>query len=126
MAKATGVHCNELFDRTAGNPFFVTEALAAGTAGVPSTVRDAVLARAARLTPSARVLLDAVAIVPQKTELWLLEALVDGPEGDVEECLRSGMLSALLVLARVRARRGDPEYRHSSRSSSRSSLARRH
>src|SRR5262249_40260521 len=94
LAKATRVDGDELFDKTAGNPFFVTEVLAAGAAGVPSTVRDAVLARAARLTPSARALLDAVAVVPQKTELWLLEALVDRPEGSVEDCLRSGMLSA--------------------------------
>ena len=34
---------------TGGNPFFVTEALAAGGADLPATVRDAVLARAARL-----------------------------------------------------------------------------
>lgn len=39
----------DLYLITGGNPFFVTEALASGAAGVPHTVRDAVLARAARL-----------------------------------------------------------------------------
>ena len=67
----------ELHRRTGGNAFFVTEALAAGGADLPATVRDAVLARGARLDPAARALLDAVAIVPQRTELWLLEALTD-------------------------------------------------
>ena len=38
----------------AGNPFFVTEALAAGGEELPATVRDAVLARAARLERAGR------------------------------------------------------------------------
>jgi hypothetical protein len=37
---------------TAGNPLFVTEVLAAAADTVPSTVRDAVLARALRLKPT--------------------------------------------------------------------------
>ena len=44
----------DLHRRTGGNPFFVTEVLAAGSDEVPATVRDAVLARAARLSPQAR------------------------------------------------------------------------
>ena len=72
----------------------MTEALAADTDGVPATVRDAVLARAARLTGPARATLDAVAVVPQRTEVWLLEALVGGAPDALEECLTSGMLRA--------------------------------
>jgi DNA-binding CsgD family transcriptional regulator len=53
-----------------------------------------VLARAARLGPSARELLDAVAIVPQRTELWLLEAIAGESVGALDECLGSGMLNA--------------------------------
>ena len=60
-----GFDPEELHDSTAGNPFFVTEVLAAGARDeIPQTVRDAVLARAARLSPAARTLLEAVAIVP--------------------------------------------------------------
>ena len=43
-----------LYRLTGGNPFFTTEVLAADTGdagGIPATVRDAVLARASRLTP---------------------------------------------------------------------------
>ena len=68
----------ELHRRTAGNPFYVTEVLAAADGEIPETVRDAVLARAARLDEPARALLDAVAIAPMRAELWLLEALVGG------------------------------------------------
>jgi len=42
-----------LHRQTAGNPFFVTEVLSSAEGGLPATVRDAVLARAARLSPSA-------------------------------------------------------------------------
>ena len=49
-----GVDETDLFDKTAGNPLFVTEVLAdGGGTTIPSTVHDAVLARAARL-PSPR------------------------------------------------------------------------
>jgi DNA-binding CsgD family transcriptional regulator len=94
LADRSGVDALELFERTSGNPFFVTEALAAGTAEVPDTVRDAVLARAARLGRSARAVLDAVAVVPQWTEIWLLQAVSAFPASALEECLGSGMLRA--------------------------------
>jgi tetratricopeptide (TPR) repeat protein len=94
LAQGSVIDADQLFERTAGNPFFVTEALAAEAEQVPATVRGAVLARAARLGPSPRAVLDAVAIVPQPTELWLLEALTAIPPGAVEECLSSGMLTA--------------------------------
>jgi DNA-binding CsgD family transcriptional regulator/tetratricopeptide (TPR) repeat protein len=78
---------------TGGNPFFVTEALAAGDERIPATVRDAVLARAARLSDDGRALLDVAAIVPPQVELWLLEALAGDALPAVEECLSSGMLA---------------------------------
>ena len=92
MARDTSIDADVLHARTAGNPFFVTEALAAGTTAVPATVRDAVLARIARLGGFARDLLDAVAVVPQRTEVWLLEAMCGGDLDALEECLRSGVL----------------------------------
>jgi predicted ATPase len=91
LAALHGVDAAELHRRTAGNPFFVTEVLAAGGSEVPDTVRDAVLARAARLG-DARSVLEAVAIVPQRAELWLLEALAADDLGGLEACVASGML----------------------------------
>ncbi|HEX3975681.1 MAG TPA: AAA family ATPase [Solirubrobacteraceae bacterium] len=92
LARGAELDPGRLHRQTAGNPFFVTEALAAGGDSLPDTVRDAVLARAARLEPAARQLLDAVAIVPSHAELWLLEALVGGDLVHLERCLASGML----------------------------------
>jgi DNA-binding CsgD family transcriptional regulator len=84
---------DELYTRTGGNPFFVTEVLAAEAhQEIPQTVRDAVLARAARLGPAARTLLEAVAMVPPHAELELLRALAGEEIDALEECLTSGML----------------------------------
>ena len=81
-----------LYGATGGNPFFVTEALAADEERIPSTVRDAVLARAARLSPDAWLLLEIAAIVPPQAELWLLESLAGDAFSAVDECLDAGML----------------------------------
>ena len=94
LAEPHGIDPAELYERTAGNPFFVTEVLAAGTDQIPHSVRDAVLARAARLSPVARDLLDAAAIVPRHAETWLLEALVPDAVASLDECVGSGMLTA--------------------------------
>lgn len=64
LAQTSTVDSDELYERTGGNPFYVTEVLAAGSERVPPTVRDAVLARAAGLSGAARDVLEAVAVVP--------------------------------------------------------------
>ncbi|HEY2437003.1 MAG TPA: AAA family ATPase, partial [Solirubrobacteraceae bacterium] len=92
LAEGSSLDADELYARTAGNPFFVTEALAADTELVPETVRDAVLARVARLGAAARGLLDAVAVVPQRAEVWLLEALAPIALEALDECVSSGIL----------------------------------
>jgi DNA-binding CsgD family transcriptional regulator len=82
-----GVDPAELHARTGGNPFFVTEALADPEPRVPATVRDAVLARAAALTPGERDVLESIAIFPGGVPASRMGTGVDG-------CLRSGMLIA--------------------------------
>jgi ATP/maltotriose-dependent transcriptional regulator MalT len=81
-----------LHKQTAGNPFFVTEVIAAGDSGLPATVRDAVIARAARLGPSARALLDVAAVAGPRVEPWLLERLAGAEAVAVDECLALGVL----------------------------------
>ena len=53
----------DLHRLTGGNPFFLTEVLAAEDETVPASVGDAVLARAARLSPEARAVLDIAAVI---------------------------------------------------------------
>ncbi len=61
---------------TAGNPFFVGELLAGAAGGLPATVRDAVLARAAGMPAQARELLDWVCVEPGLMELPLLACVM--------------------------------------------------
>ena len=84
----------ELHRVTGGNPFFVTEVLAAGGQGMPCTVQDAVLARAARLSASARAVLDAAAVAGPRVEPWLLQALTAAESTAIDECLATGVLRA--------------------------------
>ena len=94
VAVAADVDAADLYRVTGGNPFFVTEALAAGGADTPATVRDAVLARTGRLSGRARRLLEAVAVVPGRVDLTLLEALASELIDQLEECVASGVLTA--------------------------------
>jgi DNA-binding NarL/FixJ family response regulator len=92
LAEPYGLDAEALHRVTGGNPFFVTEVLASGEQELPATVRDAVLARAARLTPPARRLLEAVSIMAPHAELWLVEALSGEIDARLDECIGSGML----------------------------------
>jgi DNA-binding CsgD family transcriptional regulator/tetratricopeptide (TPR) repeat protein len=92
LAAPHALDATELYQRTGGNPFFVTEALASGVPDVPPTVRDAVLARAARLDRAARTVLEAVSVVPPRAEPMLLDALAGAEAFHLDECLGSGML----------------------------------
>ena len=83
----------ELHRVTGGNPFFVTEVIAAGAEdALPRSVREAVLSRAARLTPGAREVLDVVAVAGPRAELSLLAELAPGSEPALDEALGHGVL----------------------------------
>jgi DNA-binding CsgD family transcriptional regulator/tetratricopeptide (TPR) repeat protein len=94
LAAPHGVDANELYARTGGNPFFVTEALATDGQTVPATVRDAVLARAARLSDGGRTLLDAISVIPGGCELGLLDELAPEQVEHLAECAASGIVAA--------------------------------
>ncbi|HVW46195.1 MAG TPA: LuxR C-terminal-related transcriptional regulator, partial [Solirubrobacterales bacterium] len=92
LARARGVDGENLYRKTNGNPFYVSEVLSSPGEAVPGTVRDAVLARSARLGATARRLLEAVAICPTQASVALLDALAPDRDEELEECLASGML----------------------------------
>src|SRR6516165_4794476 len=92
LAERADRRIEDLYEVTGGNPLFVTEALASKGAGIPSTVRDAVLSRAARLSPASRAVLELVSVVPARTQMWLLNDTVRPDAALLEECVKSGML----------------------------------
>jgi DNA-binding CsgD family transcriptional regulator len=94
LAAKRGRRGEELFALTAGNPFLVTEALAVDGDVPTDAVRDSTLARASRLSDSARVVLDAVSIFPRHAETAVVADLVRGAiDAGLDECVEKGMLS---------------------------------
>ena len=91
LSKNKRVDSIKLHRLTNGNPFFVTEVLAVES-GIPETVRDAVLARAARLSAAARRILEAAAVIGSRVEAWLLSNIAGAESASVEECVAKGML----------------------------------
>jgi DNA-binding CsgD family transcriptional regulator len=64
-----------------------------GDAGaVPASVRDAVLARRARLEAPARAVLDLVSVIPARAELSLIDAALSPDVADLEACVNAGLL----------------------------------
>jgi DNA-binding CsgD family transcriptional regulator/tetratricopeptide (TPR) repeat protein len=84
----------QLHRLTHGNPFFVTEVLASDGDGIPESVRDAVLARAARLGAQAQDVLQAAAVLGPRVELVVLETVLGRPPTELDECLAAGVLEA--------------------------------
>ncbi len=95
LAEALGRSASDVFAATGGNPFHVTEYLAAAREDVPRSVQDATLSRAARLTAGGRRVLDCASIFPRRIDEALLRVLAqDRDDAGVKECLRAGMLNA--------------------------------
>lgn len=79
---------------TSGNPFFITEVLANAGRGIPKTVRDAVLARAAKLSAAGRNVLEAAAVIGSRIEYSLLDRVLDGAADGLADCIKHGMIEA--------------------------------
>ncbi|MBK3563028.1 helix-turn-helix transcriptional regulator [Streptomyces sp. MBT62] len=83
LSSASSLDPAQVYEVTSGNPFFVTEILAAGgTGSVPPTVVDAVLARLRGLDGRSVDALEQLAVVPSAVERTLVDTLLaDGVAG---------------------------------------------
>lgn len=96
LARAGGRDAAQLARRTGGNPFFLTELLAVADESVPGSVRDAVLARVARLGAAARRVVECAAIEPGRLELAALEACIRDAGPSLPAALREATVGGLL------------------------------
>jgi ATP/maltotriose-dependent transcriptional regulator MalT len=103
LAQTLGRTAAGLHAATGGNPFHVTEVLAAPPDEVPASVRDAAIARIARLSAGARKVAEVAALVPGQAEDWLLREVLQATEATIDECGLSGM---------TRDERGSLAFRH--------------
>lgn len=88
---------------TQGNPFFVTELAAAGSAAVPASVRHAVLARVAHLAESIRQLLALIAVAPVRLEFAVLDEVCP----DWTETIAAGERAGMVLVEQ-----GHVQFRH--------------
>jgi len=93
LADGSGLEAAALYRLTGGNPFYVTEVVQAGMDDVPESARDAVLARAARLSSESRDLLDVAALIGTRVELGLVGSVTACPPAVVDEIVASGLLA---------------------------------
>lgn len=92
LAAGDGFEAERLHELTGGNPFYLTEVLAAGLDEVPQNVADVVTARAATLSEPAQTMLQAAAVLGRPSALELLAAVGDVDPAVLDECLTAGAL----------------------------------
>jgi DNA-binding CsgD family transcriptional regulator/tetratricopeptide (TPR) repeat protein len=92
LAEGTSIEPTELYRLTGGNSFFVTEIVQAGTADVPPSARDVVLARMARLSDDARAVVQAAALIGTSIDPRLLQQAAEPTLDLLDEVMASGVL----------------------------------
>ena len=99
LATGSGLNAEQLHHITGGNPFFVTEVLAAGPdaltrKGLPRSISEAVFGRLARLSAKAREMADTVAVCGLRADVALLDKICPEARAALYECLDTGVLIA--------------------------------
>ena len=95
LSAGSGWNSQLLHEITGGNPFYVSETLAApADAPVPRTVADAVLARLRSLSPASRDAVEQISVWPGMLEYSLAEALLVGGLELLAEAEAAGIVVA--------------------------------
>ena len=92
LAEGTSYSPAELYRLTGGNPFFVVEVLCEQGTAVPSSARDAVLARVATLDDAARTTLDVASLDGLRVDSCALGRATGATSETFDDLLASGLL----------------------------------
>jgi DNA-binding CsgD family transcriptional regulator len=97
LCAGSGVNGEQLHELTGGNPFFVTEVLAAGADALtrntlPRSVSEAVWGRLARLSTQARDAAQASAVCGPRAEVALVQQVCPAASTGLAECLNANVL----------------------------------
>jgi len=95
VAAGSGVNAEQLHGLTGGNPFYVTEVLAASLDGstigaLPRSVAEAVWGRLARLSAAGREAAEVAAVCGPDVDPRLVEKLCSVAVPGLSECVRAG------------------------------------
>jgi DNA-binding CsgD family transcriptional regulator/tetratricopeptide (TPR) repeat protein len=94
LAEGTSYSPDQLYTLTGGNPFFVVEVLCEQGTEVPASARDAVLARAARLSEVARAALDLASLDSWRVDPAVVARAGGVSLGTLDELVAAGLLKA--------------------------------
>ncbi len=95
LCRETRLDPDDVHEASGGNAFFVNELIRSPDGALPSSIRDAVMARADRLPEEGRKTLELVSVFPRRAEVEHVLSL--GPpeiEDGLESCLDSGLLGS--------------------------------
>ena len=92
LLELPGVDSAALHRQTGGNPFYITELLSNTHQGIPASIRDAVLARTARLSLSGLAVLEAAAVIGMRVDPWLLDVVTGSESAAIDESVQAGIL----------------------------------
>jgi len=93
LMKNAGIKSNNLYERTGGNPFYVTEVLAYKIEGLPSSIKEAVIARTSKLSANTKEFLEIVSVIPSRVEIELLRKLSNEVEDHIDQCINKAILT---------------------------------
>lgn len=102
LVEAAGADPTKIVPLVAGNPFYLSEILAAPGSPLPATVREAVAARVLALPAETRDALELLAVVPYGASLQLIESIVGPPAILLEPAERARVVILENGLARFR------------------------
>ena len=92
LMKNAGIKNENLYQRTGGNPFYVTEVLANKNEELPSSVKDAVITNTSKLPADTKILLEIISVIPTKVELDFLRKLIGNVEEHIDSCINKAIL----------------------------------
>lgn len=92
ITDGSGLDSDRVLTVTGGNPFFVTEMVAAAQETVPSSVQDSVMSRVTRLSPDSRRFLRAISVVPEELSASDALRLSESEDGVIDECVGGGLV----------------------------------
>ena len=92
ITDGSGLDPDRVLAVTDGNPFFVTEMVAAAEETVPSSVQDSVMSRVSRLSPEAREFLRAISVIPEELSPSDALRLTGSEDGVIDECVSGGFV----------------------------------
>lgn len=94
LQRKAGVEILELYEKTGGNPFYVTEMLTFQDQEIPPSIAEAVVSRISELPEDTRNLLHFISVIPNRVSLGTLKSLYKDCEDSLDICLSKTVLVA--------------------------------